>query len=162
MNSWVLIGFKASGKSSVGQALAKRLELPFFDTDAMVEKTVGRSCRSIVETGGLEVLAAYECEVLNSLGTGVIATGGATCLDEENGKLLQGLGRLIYLQASFETVQGRIEVMPAYCESWDDLKKHYEARCPRYLELADRVVQVDGKSIEEIVWQVTALEKSFE
>jgi len=157
LNNCVLIGFKASGKTTVGEKLAEKLGIPFFDTDALVEAKCGTSCRDIVFDGGVEALNKEETGVVKELfeeADGVIATGGATPLNDDSRLLLEQWGTVVYLQASFDLVQERIETMPAYCKSEDELKQHFDDRSPYYQRIADRVVDVDGKALEDIVEEI--------
>ena len=81
-----LIGFMGSGKSTLGRALADRLDRPFVDTDAEVERMLGLSIREIFETQGEAVFREAEQDVLSDALKPdepiVLATGGGTpCAD---------------------------------------------------------------------------------
>lgn len=74
----VLIGFRGTGKTTVGRILANRLGLPFYDTDALIEQRAGMPIPEIFRRAGEAHFRALEREVIASLRTaeGVIATGG--------------------------------------------------------------------------------------
>ena len=79
----VLVGPMGAGKTTLGKKLAKSLDLPFFDTDKMVESVHGPIVK-IFETAGEEVFRDYEQKaLLEALGSGgVVATGGGVVLRE--------------------------------------------------------------------------------
>ena len=84
----VLIGMMASGKTTVGRAVAARLHRPFFDSDAMVEARTGRTVREIFETDGEAAYRPLETdalvEALASPTPAVIAAAGGVVLAEAN------------------------------------------------------------------------------
>ena len=82
----VLIGFRGTGKTTVGRILANRLGLPFYDTDALIEQRAGMPIPEIFRRAGEAHFRALEREVIASLRTaeGVIATGGGAVCDPAN------------------------------------------------------------------------------
>jgi Shikimate kinase len=74
----ILIGYRGTGKTSVGRILAESLDLPFFDTDTLVERTAGVSIPEIFRQHGEARFRALERGVIESLAgvEGVISTGG--------------------------------------------------------------------------------------
>ncbi|MBW2061592.1 MAG: shikimate kinase [Deltaproteobacteria bacterium] len=107
----VLIGYRATGKSSVGALLSKQLHWPLLDTDDLIQQEARQTIPEIVAAGGwdhfrhLEKMAvARVC----SLDHHVIATGGGVVLEPENVARLRATGCLIWLQADAETIQARL------------------------------------------------------
>ena len=101
----ILIGPMASGKSTVGKKLSKRLNLDFIDVDEAVEKSAGVSISWIFDVEGEKKFRARESkELIKSLNTDncVIATGGGVILSEQNRNLLK-VGTTIYLETSIQT-----------------------------------------------------------
>ena len=86
-----LVGYRASGKTSVGRAVALGLSRLFVDTDRLVEESEGRSIASIFAESGEPVFRRLESEALAAVGTRVlegellvVATGGGIVLSREN------------------------------------------------------------------------------
>jgi len=101
----ILIGPMASGKSTVGRRLSKRLKLDFIDVDKEVEKSAGVSISWIFDVEGEKKFRERESkELKNSLNNDncVIATGGGVILSEHNRNFLKK-GTVIYLETSIQT-----------------------------------------------------------
>lgn len=105
-----LIGPRACGKSSAGEAAARLLGMPFRDTDALVEAEAGRSVAAIVAEEGWEAFRRREADALRQAaeGGGLIATGGGAVLREENRRLMRASGTVIYLHAPAECLCERL------------------------------------------------------
>lgn len=107
----VVCGFMATGKSTVGRALARLLDVPFYDTDAMIEEKTGRSIRDIFAHEGEARFRALESDVCASIEPargGVIATGGGTLLREESFRALAALGPMVLLEAPVDVILRRV------------------------------------------------------
>ncbi len=159
----VLIGYRCTGKTSLGKRLALRLGLPFIDTDALVEEKAGKTIREIIAESGWAFFREREREAirgLSALRRSVIATGGGAVLDEENAALLKKEGVLIWLVADEETILRRMRRDAATGGqrpplSSDDLRKEITdtlaLRTPIYKRLADLTVATDVAGIDECV-----------
>ncbi|MDF2611929.1 MAG: Shikimate kinase, partial [Lachnospiraceae bacterium] len=103
----ILIGFMGSGKTSVGERLAKRLSYQFRDTDQLIESRAGDSINHIFELRGEDYFRTLETnlllEIKPTLSNTVLSTGGGLPLQEQNTKLLKEIGYVVYLKASKET-----------------------------------------------------------
>ena len=100
MHNLILIGLPASGKTTVGQALAQRLAMPFYDCDAAVEAALGQSIASIFSQYGEAFFRDEESRMLSELCRKegcVIATGGGAVLRAENRALLRRSGVVFWL-----------------------------------------------------------------
>ncbi|MDD3857646.1 MAG: shikimate dehydrogenase [Methanoculleus sp.] len=106
----VLIGFRGTGKTSVGRILANSLGLPFFDTDALVEQLAGMPIPEIFSQHGEAGFRALEREAVASLWNveGVISTGGGAVMDPANVADLRRHGRVYLLSAAPEIIVERI------------------------------------------------------
>src|SRR5262245_61412124 len=103
----VLIGLRGTGKTTIGQLLAKKLQLPFCDADTELEARAGRTIRDIFASAGENHFRDLEVEVLQDLldrGPAVIATGGGVVLREKNRKLLRATSKVVWLTADIETL----------------------------------------------------------
>jgi len=106
-----LIGFSGTGKSTVGNEVAKRLGRLFLDTDLEIVRLTGRSISEIFASDGEESFRAIESRVLTSAcgEQGIIvATGGGAFHVEANQKLLLSSGMVICLEARPETIKQRL------------------------------------------------------
>jgi len=98
-----LIGPMGSGKTTIGQRLAKMLKLEFLDNDHALEKQTGASVNLIFDLEGEEGFRMRETAMLKKLTARknvLIATGGGTILKQENRDLLRESGLVVYLQTS--------------------------------------------------------------
>ena len=108
----LLIGFMGSGKSTIGRKLAKLLEYSFVDTDSVIEEDQGCSVAEIFKYGGEECFRKMETRLLQKLKNvenSVIATGGGIVLREQNQRLLQEIGKRVYLNVPQEELQQRLK-----------------------------------------------------
>ena len=100
----ILIGPPGAGKSSIGRQLSKVLEVPFRDTDVLVEEKAGKKISDIFVADGESAFRKIEREVVLkeiSTGNGVLALGGGSVLDEEVAEKLESLkSNVIYLEVS--------------------------------------------------------------
>jgi len=111
MKNIILIGYRCTGKTSVGQELARRLDLPFIDTDDLIVREAGMPVDEIVRSGGWPFFREKENEVIKGLssveGT-VIAPGGGALEDPENRGILKRNGLFVWLTADPETIVERM------------------------------------------------------
>ena len=109
--SIVLIGFMGAGKSATGRALARKTQLPHFETDVIASSQLGLSIPEIFATLGEEKFRDAETEALHQFSPrhpAVIATGGGIVLRPVNVSLLRALGIVVSLEADDETLFRRI------------------------------------------------------
>lgn len=166
MNSYILIGYMGSGKSCVMKALADSLCIDGCDTDDYIEKIQGMSISKIFETKGEEYFRSLETDVIKKLlksdNKKVIATGGG--LPIYNKEILISEKKVIYLRANKETLVERLyndDKRPLLEENSKDKKaleekieRMLEKRATIYEELADIIIDVDNKSVDEIVEEI--------
>ena len=108
----ILTGFMGTGKTTVGKLLAKRLQRPFIDTDALIVKRDGRSIADIFAQDGEAAFRAWERTVALELAQQqglIIATGGRLMLDEENAAALSASGQVFCLTAVPQTILARVK-----------------------------------------------------
>jgi len=163
----ILIGFRGSGKSTVGKALAERLALEFIDCDAWVEKQAGTTIREIFEKQGETQFRTIESQALAELAKldgKVIATGGGAALKYQNMQVFKRQdSRIFFLEVGPETAFGRIQSdattrarRPALTEKdpFTEAKEQIEFRRPYYLKGADVTVSTEGRGVEEVVKEI--------
>jgi shikimate kinase len=158
-----LIGFMASGKTSVGQSLSLRTGLPFQDIDCLIEAAERMTVAEIFASRGEAYFRERESAVFRQLcaGTGqIIGCGGGTLIDPENMVILRSRCFAVWLRASAAEIVRRIETPGAPARPLvhreDPLavvSKILRSREPLYRG-ADLVVDTDGRSIDEIVEQI--------
>lgn len=118
MKNILLIGFKSSGKSSTGKAMAKQLGRVFIDTDAVTERLYRErhgdslNCREIYSRLGAADMRALETEALREAARetrSIIATGGGAVLHQDNRHLLKEAGFCIFLDTPLPVLEKRLE-----------------------------------------------------
>jgi shikimate kinase len=111
----VLIGYRCTGKTTVGRILAERLGRPLVDTDTLIQQRAGKSIKEIVATGGWPEFRRMEREVIADVAARdrqVISAGGGAILDENNSRALRANGQVVLLTASPETIWERMKADP--------------------------------------------------
>ena len=111
-----LIGYRGSGKTTIGKRLADRLWQPFIDTDDLVIKKAGKSIKEIFEQEGEQRFRDLETEVVREVCTQsetVIAFGGGALDREENREAIKQAGlRLVYFKCEPAELLKRIQNDP--------------------------------------------------
>jgi shikimate kinase len=106
-----LVGLMGAGKTKVGERLAERLGLPFFDSDSEVERTSGLAVAEIFERDGEAAFRVRERDAVARLANGaacVIATGGGAFLDADSRRELLEKCLVVWLDAPVETLAARV------------------------------------------------------
>lgn len=168
----ILIGLRASGKSTLGRLLAERLERAFVDLDDVTSELMGCDGPGMaIETQGIEAFREAEAKALKSvLGeTGrVIALGGGTPTAPGCAAMLSDDPcRVIYLRALVETLQERLKGegntdRPALVGSdvIDEVRVLFDQRDEAYRSLAESVIHTDGVSQKSVMAALMALVKA--
>jgi len=163
-----LIGYRCTGKTTVGETLAQRLNWDFVDTDQKVVETAGVSIARMVKGHGWPFFRELERQALISLSTGdrnVVATGGGIVLDDRNISTMKQSGRIVWLTASEKTILTRQLGDSATVESRPSLTRQGVAaeitsvlaeRRPIYEKAADRVIATDQRTIAAICKRIIA------
>lgn len=165
----VLFGFKNSGKTTIGQLLAEKRELPFVDVDRLIEgiyqEKTGEKLpvHKVFETLGASGFRAIEKEAVFSTTNktdSIIATGGGSVLDSENVEILKSNGQLIYLKAPKKVIKERMlssERLPAFLDPNDkegSFERMYVERESIYEKIADIVIETEGKENEDVIKEI--------
>jgi shikimate kinase len=158
----VLLGFTCAGKSTVGAALARRMEWDFLDFDLEIERREGAPVRAVVAARGEEYLRAAEAELTREVAGErelVIAPGGGWILQPDLLAMLRPATFAAWLRVSPEEVVHRLRDMPPdhpLRDLSDPLPRAAEMlneREPLY-RLADATFDVDAASPEQIAFQI--------
>ncbi|MGI9953186.1 shikimate kinase [Moorellaceae bacterium AZ2] len=156
----VLIGFMASGKTTVGRLLAGKLGWNFYDTDAEVEKEAGCSIAELFAREGEAHFRQLEKEVIARITEGsraVIATGGGAVLAPENVERLRKGNKVVWLKVDEATVWRRVagsEDRPLVRgRSRQEVAALLKKREPCYV-FADLTIETAAKRAEEIVEEI--------
>jgi len=108
-----LIGFMGSGKSTVGQALARRMELSFCDLDDYISEKSGKSPAEWIERSGEEFFRTkeqkYLIELIENQHSQIISCGGGTPCFFDNLEKMKSVGLIIYLKVSIPELVKRLE-----------------------------------------------------
>ena len=165
-----LVGFMGAGKTSVGRALAQRLNWSFEDLDQRIEdreqRTVPQIFRDFGESEFRRVEHAALQDVLEEIRNGavkIIALGGGAFVQEQNAALLSASGiPTLFLDAPVEELWQRCctQASEAGTErpllrNFDQFRRLYEARRPAYLR-ASLCVQTGRRTLDEIASEIAA------
>jgi shikimate kinase len=154
----ILIGPPGAGKSTIGNALAKKMKVSFADTDAMIEVKLGRKISDIFVDLGEPYFREQELIVLAEVlasDNGVISLGGGAPISIQAQELLRGSGAtVIFLDISLGKAAARVGfnrdrplLLGNPRAQWTELMN---LRRPIYESLATAVIPVDDRSINEI------------
>jgi shikimate kinase len=159
-----LIGYRGSGKSSVGRELARAWGLPLIDTDREIERASGQTIRSIFESSGEAAFRDLESEILHVACDrvqtgGIVSTGGGAVLRPANVERMRATGRVVWLMASPSELRHRIEADRRSADDRpsllgtsapDEIEQVLAQRAPLYEAAAHLVIDTDGRSPAEV------------
>lgn len=154
LDNIILIGMAAAGKSTLGRRLSKRLGWAFVDTDLLLEAWWGAPLQDIKDHLGLDDFMRAEAEQILRLHLrrSVIATGGSVVYSEAAMGHLNGQGRIVYIESSFETIARRLTnpLSRGLAIGPDQtLKDLYLERAPLYARFAQLTVSTDQASPDQ-------------
>ena len=158
----ILIGPMGSGKSTIGNILAKKLHREFQDSDHFIEKRTGVDIGRIFDVEGENGFRDRESSALKELlsaDSQVIATGGGSVLRKENQLLLRARGYIIFLDTTVNQQLQRLrrdKKRPLLQTSnpRERLEALFAERRPIYLELADLAVKTDKKQARRLASEI--------
>lgn len=161
----ILIGPPGAGKSTIGHALAKKMQAKFADTDALIEAKLDKKIADIFVDLGEPFFRAEELMVLSEVLTsdnGVISLGGGAPISSSAQELLRESGAtIIFLDISLGKAAARVGfnrdrplLLGNPRAQWTELMN---TRRPIYESLATAIVAVDDRSINEICADILAV-----
>ncbi len=156
---FTLVGLPGAGKTTVGRQLARRLQLPFIDSDHAIEARLGCSIREFFEQEGEARFRDIEEEVIDALtqeSPRVLSTGGGAVLRPANRQHLRERGRVIYLKSTPEELFRRLrhDVNRPLLQVADPLTRMrdlFADRDPLYREAAHFVLETGRPSVATLV-----------
>jgi shikimate kinase len=159
----VFVGAPGAGKSTVGRRVAERLRLPFADSDALVEKRVGKPVSDIFVSDGEPQFRTWEREAIaEALADfpGILSLGGGAIMDERTREALRDQ-HVIWLRVDLAHATQRVGMNSARPLLLGNVRgtmlTMLEQRTPLYAEVASDVIETCGRSIKEIVTDAVAL-----
>lgn len=165
-----LVGLRGAGKTTIGSAAAKELEVPFFELDKEIERLSGTSLGSIIELYGQQAYRRYELQALQELLASqprfVVATGGSLVSETATYELLLRSCFTVWVRTTPEEhmqrvlAQGDLRPMAGSQQAMEDLRRILEERSELYGR-ADLVLDTTGKSIEESIRELLARNRNY-
>ena len=168
-----LIGYRATGKTTVGRALATKLNRRFIDVDQIIEENAGMPVSEIVNRFGWDEFRRKEAAVIsdiaqNQLEKRVVATGGGVVLNPDNIKNLRQSGIVVWLYAPAATITLRMEsdpqtqtLRPPLTENavslGEEVKNTLANRLSLYEQASHIRINTAGQNIEAICAKIIAL-----
>lgn len=151
-----------SGKSAVGRQLARLLHLEFVDSDDEIESRTGVDIPFIFEKEGEEGFRKREVRIIDELSQRegvVLATGGGAIADADSRGRLSARGFVVYLHTTVEqqlerTRSGRERPLLENGDKADVLRELMEQRDPLYREIADLIVETDGRRVQTVAREI--------
>lgn len=159
MKNIIFIGMPASGKSTVGVVVAKRLGYEFIDTDLLIQKQEKRLLKEIIADVGNDGFLAIENQVNRDVEAerAVISPGGSVVYCQEAMEHFKEIGTIVYLQVPFETIERRINNAKnrgVVLKEGQTLRDLYEERTKLFEKYADWVISEEGLDLEETIDKV--------
>lgn len=153
----VLVGFMGAGKTTTGRLLAKRLAVPFVDSDQVVTQRDGRAIAKIFAEDGESAFRALEAAAIAELIAGppiVLSVGGGAIEGESTRRAMQG-AIVVLLDVSYRQALARVGAdarRPMLARP--DIEQIYSRRAPLYRSVATITVETDGASAAQVVEQI--------
>jgi XRE family transcriptional regulator, aerobic/anaerobic benzoate catabolism transcriptional regulator len=159
-NRVALVGLRGAGKTTLGAALAKAREVPFFELDREIERLSGTSLGALIEMYGQQAYRRYELQALQELlekhPRFVVATGGGIVSEPATYELLLRECLTIWVRTTPEEHMGRVlaqgdkRPMAGSAQAMEDLRRILDERTPLY-ERADLTVDTTGTTVDEVI-----------
>ena len=160
-----LIGFMGCGKSTMARMLATELSMELIEMDETIEKEENRTINEIFATDGEQYFRDLESALIVRIGekgNGIVSCGGGAILREENVVNMKKNGKVIYLEATPETIFERVRYSTNRPLLNGNMNVEYicelmSKRVDKYKQAADVILSVDGKTKDAIVQEIKLL-----
>lgn len=162
MKNIIFIGMPASGKSTVGVVVAKRLGYEFIDTDLLIQKQEQKLLKEIIAEVGNDGFLKIENQVNRDVEAekAVISPGGSVVYCQEAMEHYKEIGIIVYLKVPFETINKRItnaKNRGVVLKDGQTLHDLYMERTALFEKYADYIISEEGLDLEETIDQVLEL-----
>lgn len=158
----ILCGFTSSGKTTVGELLARLLNVPFYDTDQMLIEQNHMTIKEIFAKGGEDLFRDLEHQIAGQvceLGPSVVSTGGGMLTFKRNAELLADHGIIFYIDRSFENCYRSLAKQPDRPlyknHTKAEMEETYNSRVEKYMQHAVLAIKNDSTP-EDAVRQICA------
>jgi len=167
----ILIGYRGSGKSTVGRRLAERLKLKFVDIDDLIEERQGAPISDIVNSHGWGHFRKLETSTIEEIAKGdrlIIAPGGGAVLDTDNVKALRKNGFILWLKADKQILLKRLNQDPGTNTrrptltgkgTSEELKEVLSLREPIYEQVSEIEIDTSTLDVETVVENILTVLK---
>ena len=142
-----LCGFMASGKTTVGKALSRKLNIDYVDTDELLVETYGLGIPAIFEKYGEDYFRDLEFDTANKLkdfNNTIISTGGGMLTFDRNVEVLKETGTIIHIKREFDDIYQTLlkdKTRPlAKQKTKEELQELYNKRLDKYIFASDYMV----------------------
>jgi len=161
-----LIGYRATGKTTLARLLAERLAVDWVDADVEIERVAGKPIRAIFDDDGEPAFRDIEAAVIADLcrrNNLVLAAGGGAPLREESRRAMKAAGKVVWLKASPETIHRRMtgdtttpDRRPSLTDRGplEEIEHLLQQRSPVYREAADVEIDTEGKTPEQLIEEI--------
>lgn len=164
----ILIGFMATGKTAVGQKLARKLKAKYVSTDTLIEKKAKKKIKTIFAEKGEQYFRGLETQALLSLKDKkglVVSCGGGIVLKPGNRALLRKLGKVIWLKAGPDTINKRLGPLKQRPllnirdkeERVKTIKRMLSSRNPLYEKSAHISIDTDPLPLAKVASQIASM-----
>jgi len=161
-----LIGYRATGKTTLARLLAERLAVDWVDADVEIERVAGKPIRAIFDDDGEPAFRDIEAAVIADLcrrNNLVLAAGGGAPLREESRRAMKAAGKVVWLKASPETIHRRMtgdtttpDRRPSLTDRGplEEIEHLLQQRSPVYRDAADVEIDTEGKTPEQLIEEI--------
>ena len=160
----ILIGMPGSGKSTIGNILAKLIGYQFLDTDLIIQNMEGKVLQDIIDEDGLPAFSTAEEKALCAVycDNTVIATGGSAIFSERGMRHLGRMGKIVYLKLDIGEIERRLSNLASRGVAGAKEKtiaQIFEDRRPLYEKYADYTVDCNHATVAENALKIVDLAK---
>lgn len=159
----VLIGYRGTGKSTIGRIIADRLGMKIISTDERIIEHAGKRIPDIVKTSGWDAFRDIESTVIGEVASQdnlIIDAGGGVIIRPQNVAQLRGTGKLFWLTASIPTIAKRIHgdterpPLTGNKSFTAEIEEVLKAREPLYRSAAHHIIETEGRTPDDVAEEI--------
>ena len=159
----VLIGMPASGKSTIGKLLAKKMNYEYYDADRYLERKENVKISTLFSEKGEEYFRNLETKYLKELSQKngiIISTGGGAVKREKNMQILGEKGIIVFLNRKIEDIAKENHEARPLLQNIDNIYQLYEERIELYNRYSDIIVENNG-TLKEVTDRIAEKIEKF-